>query len=135
MALPLRHLQFCIAPANLQFYKDLAAHLGWAVWNDSDEVYGVGADDGTSLWFTTNAKPGQNDYDVAGLNHIGFSAPSIAAVDESVAYLDAKGITRLFETPRHRPEFTGGNDDQTYYQVMFESPDRILIEIVYSGPK
>lgn len=135
MTMPLRHLQFCIAPANLPFYKDLMAHLGWAIWNDSEEVYGVGSEDGTSLWFTTNAKSGENDYDMAGLNHLGFNAPSIEAVDASVAYLQLKGIALLFDTPRHRPEFTGGHDDQTYYQVMFESPDRVLIEIVYSGPK
>ncbi len=37
-------------------------------------------------------------------------------------------------TPRHRPEFSQG-PDQTYYQVMFESPDRVLFEVVYTGPK
>jgi hypothetical protein len=31
---------------------------------------------------------------------------------------------------RHRPEFAQG-EDQTYYQVMFASPDRILLEVVY----
>lgn len=133
--MPLRHLQFCIAPENLQFYKDLMAHLGWTVWNASDEVYGVGTEDGTSLWFTTNAKPGQNDYDMAGVNHLGFSAPSAADVDDTVAYLDEKGISLLFDTPRHRPEFTGGDDTQTYYQVMFKTPDNLLFEVVYSGPK
>ena len=40
----------------------------------------------------------------------------------------------LFETPRHRPEFAE-SDGHTYYQVMFASPDGILFEIVYVGPK
>lgn len=35
---------------------------------------------------------------------------------------------------RHRPEFSWGPDD-THDQVMFESPDRTLIEVVYTGPK
>ena len=43
-------------------------------------------------------------------------------------------LQHLFETPRHRPDFAHG-EDTTYYQVMFESPDRILFEIVYTGPK
>ena len=43
-------------------------------------------------------------------------------------------LRTLFETPRHRPDFAHG-EDTTYYQVMFESPDRILFEIVYTGPK
>jgi hypothetical protein len=48
-------------------------------------------------------------------------------------WLKESGIPHLFETPRHRPEFSEG--DNTYYQVMFESPDRILFEVVYTGPK
>ncbi len=135
MPIPLRHLQFCIAPANLQFYKDLTAHLGWTTWNDSAEVFGVGFDDGTSLWFTPNANGGTNDYDAAGVNHLAFGAASIAEVDATVAYLNVKGIPLLFDTPRHRPEFTGGNDKDTYYQVMFKTPDNLLIEVVYSGPR
>ena len=55
-------------------------------------------------------------------------------VDEAVTFLLAKNIPALFDTPRHRPEFSIGPDD-TYYQVMFETPDKILIEIVYIGPK
>ena len=38
----------------------------------------------------------------------------------------------LFETPRYRPDFS--SEPNTYYQIMFESPDRILFEIVYVGP-
>jgi hypothetical protein len=51
-----------------------------------------------------------------------------------VVYLREHNVQPLFETPRHRPEFSAG-PDQTYYQVMFESPDRILFEVVYTGPK
>jgi predicted lactoylglutathione lyase len=54
-------------------------------------------------------------------------------VDQMVAYLRERNIAPLFETPRHRPEFSQ-DAEHTYYQVMFESPDRILFEIVYMGP-
>jgi hypothetical protein len=54
-------------------------------------------------------------------------------VDEMVAYLKAHGTPSLFGTPRHRPDFSSGSG-QTYYQVMFESPDRVLFEVVYTGP-
>jgi hypothetical protein len=50
------------------------------------------------------------------------------------ACLQQHGIQALFDTPRHRPEFCS-SPDNTYYQVMFESPDRILFEVVYTGPK
>jgi len=61
-------------------------------------------------------------------------ARSQAEVDEVAAWLAGKGIAPAFETPRHRPEFSAGGDS-TYYQVMFETPDRLLIEVVYTGPK
>jgi hypothetical protein len=59
---------------------------------------------------------------------------SQADVDQVAAYLGERGVAALFETPRHRPEFSG-DASQTYYQVMFETPDRILVEVVYTGPK
>jgi len=43
-------------------------------------------------------------------------------------------VALLFETPRHRPEFAQ-SPEQTYYQIMFETPDRILLEVVYIGVK
>jgi catechol 2,3-dioxygenase-like lactoylglutathione lyase family enzyme len=69
-----------------------------------------------------------------GLNHLGIAAESIADVDATVRYLEDRGIPALFETPRHRPDFSQ-DEKSTYYQVMFESPDRILFEVVYTGPK
>ena len=68
------------------------------------------------------------------MNHIAISAESVADVDSTVIYLQDRGVTTLFETPRHRPEFAQ-DPAATYYQVMFESPDRILFEVVYTGPK
>ena len=47
-------------------------------------------------------------------------------------------VELVFETPHHRPEIiagTGGPEGFTYYQVMFASPDNLLFEVVYTGPK
>ncbi len=55
-------------------------------------------------------------------------------VNEVKDYLEKNKVTMLFDTPRHRPEFTS-KDDETYYQIMFESPDKILFEVVFIGPK
>jgi len=67
------------------------------------------------------------------MNHLAIGAESVADVDATAAWLTGRGIERRFETPRHREEFSG--EGQTYYQVMFESPDRVLFEVVYSGPR
>ena len=57
-----------------------------------------------------------------------------AEVDRTAGHLEELGIEQLFETPRHRPDFSS-SEDNTYYQVMFQSPDGILFEHVYTGPK
>ena len=128
------HLQVNVASENVPFYRDLFSHLGWDTLMDEDGFLGVGDSTGASLWFMSGAKEQPNDYDGPGVNHLGISAPSQTDVDETAAYLSGRGVTALFETPRHRPEFAQ-DESQTYYQVMFESPDRVLFEVVYTGPK
>jgi len=128
------HIQFNVQAANLPFYKDLMTFLGWPVIFEGEGFAGFGGPGGGSLWFIGFAKPVSNDYDGPGMNHIALGAASQADVDAVVTYLAEHGVPALFETPRHRPEFAHG-PDQTYYQVMFESPDRILWEVVYTGPK
>jgi catechol 2,3-dioxygenase-like lactoylglutathione lyase family enzyme len=130
----LSHIQFNVRAENLPFYKDLMAFLGWRSLYDDTNMLGVAGQSGDSLWFVGEAKEVGNDYDGPGMNHLGIGAQSQADVDAVVAYLNDCGVAALFETPRHRPEFSEG-EENTYYQVMFESPDRILWEVVYTGPK
>jgi catechol 2,3-dioxygenase-like lactoylglutathione lyase family enzyme len=130
----LAHIQFNVRPENLPFYKDLMAFLGWQSLYDDANMLGVAGQSGDSLWFVGEAKAVGNDYDGPGMNHLGIGAQSQADVDAVVAYLSDHGVAALFETPRHRPEFAE-SEENTYYQVMFESPDRILWEVVYTGPK
>ena len=127
------HVVFHVDPINLAFYKALFNFLGWPVWYDDPGMLGVGNDKGISLWFGKKLKDCSNDYDGPGMNHLAISVESVADVDETVTYLQQQGVETLFETPRHRPEFSS-SPDKTYYQVMFESPDRILFEVVYTGP-
>ena len=128
------HIQFLIDPKNILFYKDLFPFLGWSVIFDDPNCVGLLGEHGASLWFTGPAKAVSNDYDGPGMNHIGIGTATQAEVDAVAGFLKEKGIPWLFETPRHRPEFCQ-NPEQTYYQVMFETPDRILLEVVYTGPK
>jgi catechol 2,3-dioxygenase-like lactoylglutathione lyase family enzyme len=130
----LGHLVFGVQPANLAFYRELLAFLGWQTLYDSEEMLGVGDNNQVSLWFGTAVKPVSNDYDGPGMNHLAIGTATQSDVDRAAEYLQGRGVAMLFETPRHRPEFSG-SDDRTYYQIMFESPDRILFEIVYTGAK
>jgi predicted lactoylglutathione lyase len=69
-----------------------------------------------------------------GVNHIAIATSSQGEVDEAAGYLKNNNIAALFGTPCHRPDFAS-SESETYYQVMFESPDGVLFEIVYTGPK
>jgi len=126
------HMLVNIKLENLSFYKDLFIFLGWRVLMDHPKALGIEDGNNGSLWFQEPIKDVINDYDGIGMNHLAISVPNQASVDETVAYLHKHNIEMLFETPRHRPEF-GGSTEETYYQVMFESPDRILFEVVYFG--
>lgn len=134
MQTQLGHIQFNVQPANLPFYKDLLTFLGWRVIYEGDGMFAGADTNGVSFWFVAEAKDVANDYDGPGVNHLGIGVAAQADVDATVAYLAERGVEQLFETPRHRPEFSQ-SDQHTYYQVMFETPDRLLIEVVYIGAK
>ena len=126
------HILFNVNLQNMVFYKDLFQFLGWSILYDDPNLIGMDNKRGASLWFSSEVKAVTNDYDGPGMNHLGISVTNQSDVDEVVAYLKKHDVPTLFETPRHRPEFS--SPGQTYYQVMFESPDRILFEVVYTGP-
>lgn len=137
----LSHLQYWVRPEHMPFYRELMAFLGWETIMDGDvsaaqdgslPILGVGGAE--SVWFVGHVKPVQNDYDGPGLNHLAIGTETQADVDATVDFLRERGVEALFETPRHRPEFSMG-EGNTYYQVMFETPDRILLEVVYTGPQ
>jgi len=130
----LAHLQLNVRPANLPFYKELMAFLGWQTLYEDEGMLGVAGTNAASLWFVGGDMSASNDYDGPGMNHLAIGAESQADVDAAARYLREHGVDALFETPRHRPEFAQ-SEEHTYYQVMFETPDRILLEVVYTGRK
>jgi catechol 2,3-dioxygenase-like lactoylglutathione lyase family enzyme len=129
----LGHIQINVNPVNLAYYRDLLIFLGWKVIYQDETMLGVADKNRIGLWFTPRAEM-KNDYDGPGMNHLAISTTTKAEVDQVAAYLQERGIKLLFETPRHRPEFSH-SELHTYYQVMFESPDRVLFEVVYEGLK
>jgi catechol 2,3-dioxygenase-like lactoylglutathione lyase family enzyme len=130
----LGHLQVNVRAENLSFYKDLFEHLQWELLHEIPEMVGLSDRNGASIWFIAIEGGSAPDRDGIGVNHIAIGVSNQNSVDDTVAYLSSRQVPSLFETPRHRPEFAF-SEDQTYYQVMFESPDRLLFEVVYIGPK
>jgi catechol 2,3-dioxygenase-like lactoylglutathione lyase family enzyme len=129
----LQHLQINVSAENMSFYKDLMTFLGWKTLWEAEGILGVEGTNAASLWFAAHSNGAANDYDGPGMNHLAIGAEAQADVDAAASYLKERGVALLFETPRHRPEFSAG-EGLTYYQVMFASPDRILFEVVYTGP-
>ena len=131
------HVQFVVKAANLPFYTDLFEVLGWQTMVADDETVGVAGKNGESLWFIGQTEggdgPGIDQMAIGAMNHLAVGAESQADVDTVAAFLTARGVEMLYETPRHRPDFVE-SADETYYQIMFETPDRVLLEFVYTGP-
>lgn len=130
----LAHLQINIDFANVGFYKDLMTFLGWSIIFEDQGIAGFTSGKDASIWFLKSKVDTQMNYDHVGMNHIGIQVETRKDVDAVVEFLRGKEIDALFGTPKHRPEFAIG-DDKTYYQVMFETPDKVLVEIVYIGQK
>jgi catechol-2,3-dioxygenase len=128
------HLQVNIEPANRPFYKDLFTLLGWKPWHEDEQMLGMGVEGKGSFWFAAAPGKRKTDYDQLGVNHVGVRAEEQKDVDTVATFLRQRNVPPLFDTPRHRPEFAEG-EGQTYYQVMFTSPDNVLFEVTYIGPK
>ncbi len=107
-------------------------YLGWKEIAEGNGFAGFKNDTKGDLWFIKSQKKQITDYDGFGVNHIAIGVKKMEDVDNAVSFLKKQKIKLLFDTPRHRPEFCSKVSD--YYQVMFESPDKILFEIVYVGP-
>lgn len=129
----LNHLQINIDFDNILFYQDLMEFLGWTKIVEEPEIVGYSSGVSGSIWFLPKQNNNDNHYDGPGVNHIGIGVDSIDPINEITRFLHNIGVETLFGTPKFRPEFSG--DDKIYYQVMFETPDKILFEVVCSGPK
>ncbi|HEX2979365.1 MAG TPA: VOC family protein [Anaerolineaceae bacterium] len=128
------HLQININPQNFAFYKDLLAFMDWKVIYEDGDTLGMCSEEGPSLWFSPATKEQPNHYDGIGMNHLGIAVGEEADVDRAVTYLQEHNIPALFGTPRRRDDFVS-DPQHVYYQVMFETPDKVLVEIVYTGLK
>jgi hypothetical protein len=129
----LNHVQLNIDFENIWFYKGVMEFLGWKIVIDSEEIVGFESGRSGSIWLLPKQNDNKNDYNGPGVNHIGIGVDSVGPVDEIAKFIRRSGIKPLYDTPKYRPEFSG--DDKTYYQVMFETPDKILFEVVCSGSK
>ncbi len=128
------HVQINIEPGNRAFYQELFSLLGWDKWHEDEKMLGMGVEGKGSFWFASAPGTQKTDYDQRGVNHLGIRTEAQQDVDAVEDFLKRKRVPPLFGTPSHRPEFAEG-EGQTYYQVMFSSPDNVLLEVVYIGPK
>ena len=130
----LYHLQINIDLKNISFYKDLMEFIGWKIIFEDKNAAGYKSGTNGDVWFVKTGKNKTVDYDAKGVNHVSFRVDKMTDVDKVKSHLEMKKTKMLFGTPRHRPEFSTSKDE-TYYQIMFESPDKILFEVVYIGQK
>ncbi len=128
------HLQVNVNIENKAWYGQLMEALGWNEIYDDESMLGFSDQAGVSLWFSDADVQEKQNYDAFGTNHISIKVSKQSDVDEIAKVVTEMASDMLFDTPKHRPEFTR-DQSETYYQIMFESPDKILFEIVYIGKK
>lgn len=108
--------------------------MGWQIIFETENISGFKSGSNGDLWFVKANHNQNTNYDAKGVNHISLRVSELSDVDRVKGYLGEKRVNMLFETPKHRPEFVT-SENETYYQIMFESPDKILFEVVYIGLK
>ena len=129
----LGHLVFLIHEfdKNIGIYRKLFEYLEYPFIVDENYGIGVNTPQNASIWIMRTSKENLNNRDANGLNHIAFNVTSKEDVDIfTKEFLVPNNIELLFDTPKARPDFTG--DTGIYYQVMFELPGSLLIEVVYN---
>lgn len=92
------------------------------------------ASDGHTFLCFSTTKPGYGEPKFhrkrTGLNHIAFNVGTREAVDKFVAdYLGPRSIPTLYGGAKEYDYVPG------YYAVYFEDPDRIKVEIAFTGEK
>ena len=128
----MHHVQVNIDTQNIKFYTDLLDFLGWTAIMQTESFAGFHSEENGDVWFVPAQDNDVSSCNKRGLNHVCFGVSSVQEVDAFVDWLVRNAIKTFPETPKYKPGF-GPGDGEVYYQVMFESPDRILFEIVYTG--
>lgn len=114
--------------SNSFLFKEFFRYLEIPIWNEGEDYFAVDVN-GLSIWFQPTTNDTTNNRDSYGMEHVAFIVDEKADVDRFVhEFLRPNNIQPLFDTPREREEY---NSDTTgYYQVMFELPGGILVELM-----
>ena len=108
--------------------------LAWSPIFEMEHTIGYRSNTTGDLWFVHAQKQQKSDYDAYGVNHISLRVDFAKDIDTIAKFVTEQGIELLFDTPKHRPEFSP-SESETYYQIMFKTADNILFEVVYIGKK
>jgi catechol 2,3-dioxygenase-like lactoylglutathione lyase family enzyme len=132
MAATFDHLQFNVGSpeTSLPFYKDMLTFLGLEIVAEHEGEL-VGASDGHATYYFYRTDEDKRHFpynrDGTGLNHLALHVQSDAEVDRFISeFMKPRGIEPQWGTPRTRPDY-----GHPYYQVMFEDPEGLAIEVFH----
>jgi catechol 2,3-dioxygenase-like lactoylglutathione lyase family enzyme len=113
------------------FWQNLLEYLEFKLSLDGNHF---DASDGHAFLCFSTTKPGYQEQTFhrkhTGLNHIAFRVAARAEVDKFVKeYLEPRDIPALYGGAKEYDYVPG------YYAVYFEDPDRIKIEVAFTGEK
>ena len=128
------HIQLNVADQlrSTEFYVAVLAPLGFVLADEQSGSYAriTNGKDAVIVLCQVKAPFRDRGYHrhAVGLNHFALSVPSRADIDRMERHLAAHKITLLGEGKVE----TGYRGE--YYCLLFEDPDRVMIEIVYHDP-
>jgi catechol 2,3-dioxygenase-like lactoylglutathione lyase family enzyme len=128
-----QHVQFNVGDpdGSLPFYRDLFTFLGMKIIVEHPGEL-IGASDGATNFYFYRTDEDKRDYvynrDASGMNHLGLHVETNEDVDRFIEdFLKPHSLEPQWGTPRSRPDYGG-----QYYQVMFEDPEGLAIEVYHS---
>jgi catechol 2,3-dioxygenase-like lactoylglutathione lyase family enzyme len=116
---------------SFSFWQNLLKYLEFDLMLDGNHF---DANDGHAFLCFSTTKPGYRESPFhrkrTGLNHVAFSVSSRQEVDRFIKeYMEPHNISALYGGAKEY-DYTPG-----YYAVYFEDPDRIKIEVAFTGEK
>lgn len=124
--------QINIVADNASFYRDVLSHLGWSITFEDRNMTGYWNELNGELWFVDTQKKRLSETDNLDVRQITIKLPTKIDVDHAQLFLEKRGVKMLNGTPKFRPELST-QKDELYYQIIFESPDKIRFEVLYQG--
>lgn len=114
---------------NIELFRKLFLYFEFTKIFDFPEGLVYMANNYATIIVGPSTKETKNDRDGVGLNHFTIGVDTDEEVTTFIKeFMEPNNLKPLFGTPKERPDIM-----KKYYQVMFEMPGGLLLEVVHNS--